>query len=182
MKAKSHRTLGKYLADTYLPDVPRRYLFAFLTGCTQPDKNPTTYLKGSLHFQWLRGHNWSNAQRYMQKLAQRLEKRSKLNLLDYYTLGKLIHYTADAFTGPHNTHFPGNIQAHRIYEERLQVYFLEHLPSGRHTFAHSKEPIMDTIRTYHRQYATASVDIFQDCKYSILATSTVLHILSPKTA
>ncbi len=182
MKAKSHRTLGKFLAETYLPSVPRHYLFAFLLGCTQPDKNPTTYLKGSFRCQWLRGHNWGNAQKYMHKLAQRLEKRSKLKLLDYYALGKLIHYTTDAFTGAHNTHFPGNIQDHRLYENQLQAHFLNHLPNGRPISQIFHSNIMDAIRTYHQEYAIDPVNISQDCKYSILATSTVLHILSPKTA
>ena len=174
--------LGRFLADTYLAHAPRRYKHAFLLGCTQPDKNPATYLKGSLRCQWLRGHNWGNAQRYMHRLAWRLEGKPRLKLWDYYNLGKLIHYTADAFTGPHNGNYTGSIRQHRFYEAQLQCHFLSSIPRGRPITPELQAGIMDSIRRFHRQYIHSPVTIGKDCRYSILATSTVLSILSPKTA
>ena len=52
MRGKSHKTLGKYLADKYMTAVPKRYIQAFLLGCIEPDRNPATYLKGSVRRQW----------------------------------------------------------------------------------------------------------------------------------
>ena len=75
MRGKSHISLGYYLIDRYLSHVPRRYQRAFLLGCIEPDRNPATYLKGSVRFQWLRGHNYLNAQQFMQRIAARLEKK-----------------------------------------------------------------------------------------------------------
>lgn len=57
MRGKSHRCLGQYLVEHYMENIPGRYVKAFLVGCIEPDRNPVTYLKGSLRFQWLRGHN-----------------------------------------------------------------------------------------------------------------------------
>ena len=98
MKGKSHRLLAQYLIDQYLSGQPRRCTRAFLLGCVQPDRNPTTYLKGSFREQWLRGHNWGNSQRYMQRLCRRLERKRKLGMLSCYNLGKLVHYTTPSGT------------------------------------------------------------------------------------
>ena len=52
MRRKSHKLLGEYLAREYMTDIPKSYVCAFLIGCVEPDRNPATYLKGSLKFQW----------------------------------------------------------------------------------------------------------------------------------
>ena len=108
-------------------DVPKRYVQAFLIGCIEPDRNPVTYLKGSIRHQWLRGHNYRNARRFMRRISVRLENKDSWNLYDYYTLGKLIHYTTDAFTYAHNDTFPTALTEHREYER---------LDANIHTDAH----------------------------------------------
>ena len=121
MRGKSHRCLGKYLVQHYMSDTPERYVKAFLLGCIEPDRNPATYLKGSIRCQWLRGHNYRNARRFMRAISARLERKETLKLFDYYTLGKLIHYTTDAFTYAHNDTFPTamHIAATVIIEDRV---------------------------------------------------------------
>ena len=81
MRGKSHLCLGQYLTERYMQDAPKRCVKAFLVGCVEPDRNPITYLKGSLHFQWLRGHNYRNARRFMRRISTRLENKRSLNLL-----------------------------------------------------------------------------------------------------
>lgn len=181
-KAKSHRQLGEYLAEHYLHGVPRRYIRAFLLGCTEPDRNPSTYLKGSIRSQWMRGHNWENAQRYMARIAGRLERRNKLLLADYYTMGKLIHYTVDAFTYAHNEAFTGTLPAHRSYEEELQAFFLSYLPRRSRQFPVMSGSVMEAIRTYHREYADRPSDIRRDSRYCVLVTSTVVSMLLARAA
>ncbi|MBQ7817665.1 MAG: zinc dependent phospholipase C family protein [Oscillospiraceae bacterium] len=177
IKTKSHKSLGLYLVQNYLQITPRRHTFAFLLGCTQPDLNPTTYLKGSMRSKWLRGHNWSNASRYMARLSRRLEKRSKLRLWDFYAMGKLIHYTVDAFTSSHNDHFPTQLQAHRQYENQLQIYFLEYLEQSGSIRIPATGSVMDAIRTYHEEYIAAPADIHRDSRYCVLVTSLIVCML-----
>lgn len=124
MRNKSHALMGRILLCKYLPSLPKASAKAFLLGCTQPDKNPATYIKGSLRSCWLRGHNYSNASRYMMRLALRLDGKTHLSAWDCYSLGKLIHYTLDAFTFAHDERFPKDLKAHRHYEARLQNFFL----------------------------------------------------------
>lgn len=180
IKAQSHLELGRYLSEKYLKNIPVKYIRAFLLGCIEPDKNPTTYLKGSIRSHFLRGHNWESSQRYMQRIAKRLEHRKKLRLTDYYTLGKLVHYTADAFTYAHNNSFPKDLPAHRRYESSLQRYFLSYLQAFRPRNIHVQSGIMEQIRQYHREYRSNSASIQTDSKYCITVTSMVMAVLSAK--
>ena len=45
----------------------------------------------------------------------------------YYTLGKLTHYLADAFTYPHNENYPDSMLCHHQYETDLRAYLEEYL-------------------------------------------------------
>lgn len=177
MRGKSHQQLGKYLAAHYMENVPQRYVRAFLIGCIQPDRNPATYLKGSIRHQWLRGHNYHNAQRFMCRIASRLEQKETWNLLDYYTLGKLIHYTADAFTYAHNDTFPTNLNDHRIYEAELQNHFLDYLQEDPPVSPPHAKTIMQAIYRYHREYQKEPSDIYRDSHFALTACCCVLAVL-----
>lgn len=177
MRGKSHQYLGKFLAQQYMKDTPERYVRAFLIGCVEPDRNPATYLKGSLRFQWLRGHNYRNARRFMRQISWRLERKEKLNLLDYYTLGKLIHYTADAFTYAHNDTFPSDLTEHRQYEAALQEHFLQYLQEDPQVDPHTARSIMEAIYSYHEEYEDQQADIRTDAKFALNACCCVLAIL-----
>ena len=77
MRGKSHCQLGNYLVNTYFPQISGPYRTAFLLGCIEPDRNPATYLKGSVRAQWLRGHNYENAKHFMGRIARRLEQKKR---------------------------------------------------------------------------------------------------------
>jgi len=157
--------------------VPRSYQKAFLFGCIEPDRNPATYLKGSLHHQWLRGHNYRNARPFMRHIARRLESRDQLHLFDYYTLGKLIHYTTDAFTYAHNDMFTTNLGDHREYEVALQNHFLNYIQSNPKVTHENARSIMEAIYSYHKVYYTLPANIHTDAKYALRACCCVLAVL-----
>lgn len=62
MTTKSHFLFGKVLLEQGLPLCSRAEADAFLLGCVEPDYNIATYLKGSMHGQKLKGHNYSNTE------------------------------------------------------------------------------------------------------------------------
>lgn len=105
----------------------KRYELAFLFGSFQPDCNPLTYLKGSRRARKLRGHNFTNSRLYIESHIKLLQARTRWNIWQYYTLGKLTHYLADAFTYPHNEHYPESLIAHRQYEADLRQYLADYL-------------------------------------------------------
>ena len=177
MRGKSHRCLGEYLAQRYMKDVPQRYVKAFQIGCIEPDRNPLTYLKGSIRCQWLRGHNYRNARRFMRAISARLERKDKLKLYDFYTLGKLIHYTTDAFTYAHNDTFPTALSDHCEYEAALQDHFLDYMKQDPHVDPQVADSIMDAILEYHRQYEAQEANIYIDTRFALNACCCVVAVL-----
>lgn len=177
MRGKSHQHLGRYLVERYMPNAPKRYVKAFLLGCIEPDRNPATYLKGSIRREFLRGHNYENALRYMQRIARRLEKKATWYLADYYTMGKLIHYTTDAFTYAHNESFGTKLTDHREYEEALQDHFLRYLRDTPVVEVETFRSVMDAIRSCHRDYDHQPVGIRTDSRFALTACCCVLAVL-----
>ncbi len=180
MRGKSHQYLGRYLIDHYMPDIPRLHKKAFLIGCIEPDRNPATYLKGSIRCQWLRGHNYRNARRFMRRISQRLEKKDRMHLYDYYTLGKLIHYTTDAFTYAHNDTFSANLLDHREYEVALQEHFLQYIEEDPQVDTRVARSVMGAIYSYHRDYESQESNIHRDSRFAVAACCCVLALLIPK--
>lgn len=180
MRGKSHRCLGQYLSKHYMKDAPKGCIAAFLFGCVEPDRNPVTYLKGSLRCQWLRGHNYRNARRYMRKLSLRLQKKKNWKLPDYYSLGKLIHYTADAFTLAHNDTFSPELSDHRAYEEKLQIHFLEFMAQDPQVDLKMAQTVMEAISQYHREYEKEAAGVLTDSRFALTACCCVAAILLTK--
>lgn len=180
MRGLSHQCLGRYLAGHFLSDIPDRYVRAFLLGCIEPDRNPATYLKGSLRCQWLRGHNYLNARRFMKRISRRLERKNAWNLFDYYTLGKLIHYTADAFTYAHNADFPADLSSHMEYEASLQEHFLSYMAEEPQINIVLAENIIHTIYRYHREYEQTEHSVRKDSRFALAACCCVMAVLFAK--
>lgn len=178
MRRISHIRLGQFLHNEYMPEIPALCAKAFLLGCTEPDTNPVSYLKGSLRAQWLRGHNYENAARFIRRIAMRLEKKEHYNLWDYYTLGKLIHYTADAFTYAHNSDFPTDLQQHHVYEVALQNYFLEFIKNAEPRERLNRCTVWDLIRSAHDQYLLSPGEIDRDTDFAFTVSCAVMRRLA----
>ena len=182
MKQESHRRLGRYLMEQLQQQPKRRHSTAFFIGCVEPDRNPLSYLKGSIRAKWFYGHNYQNAERWIDRTIRRLQRRQNWNFFDYYCLGKLIHYTSDAFTYVHNNCFNESIQAHRAYENDLQSLFFQRMQERRAERIARLRNLADGFRAMHEQYLNADADIHRDCQYILDMTSRVFRQLLPEAA
>lgn len=181
MKRESHRMLGVYLLEQITWELSAWRRRAFLLGCIEPDSNPFTYLKGSRRVQMLRGHNYRNAERWMDRMAARLEARQCWRLLDYYRLGQLIHYTSDAFTFAHNETFRESIREHRRYEQRLQrIFQLTLALPGEEMAADEGGSAMEAIRTTHERYMRDGRTMQTDVDYILAMTRQIFCRLVPE--
>ena len=160
MQKRSHKLLAATLLENTQGFQARRFELAFLFGSFQPDCNPLTYLKGSLRAYKFRGHNYSNSQHYIYSRISRLQRRQRWTIWQYYTLGKLTHYLADAFTYPHNENYPDSMLCHHQYETDLRAY-LEEL---------------------HRQYMAGVADMRKDVQFILKATSLLMAGCLPASA
>ena len=125
MKTKDHKIMAKHLlncADIY---IAKSLKAAFILGNIEPDRNPFTYLRGSIKNQMLRGHNFDNSYESIVKLVRRIQLHGCTRMRDFYLLGKLTHYVADAFTFPHNKEFTGGLLEHCNYESTLHLYVMK---------------------------------------------------------
>ena len=178
----SHKLLASSLLRSQHGFGARRYELAFLFGSFQPDCNPFTYLRGIRSTHKLQGHNFTNSQSYINSRIQKLQNRRNWTLLQYYTLGKLTHYLADAFTFPHNENYPYTMADHCRYENALRLKLAEHL--SRHELHQKKlrQDLTDAIDQLHRQYMDSKNSLEQDIRYILEATALLMAGCSPHSA
>jgi hypothetical protein len=182
MQKRSHTLLARTLMKQTCGFENRRFALAFLFGSFQPDCNPLSYLKGWRHGTPLMGHNFSNSRRYIFRRIRRLQKKSRWGIWQYYTLGKLTHYLADAFTFPHNETYADSLTAHRRYEAQLRHQLAEHIGLRRANFTPRYRDLSTALTELHRQYLSAASHLHRDMEYILAATSLLVSTLLPPAA
>lgn len=185
MRRGSHRQLGKFLADKCMENASKYCVTAFKFGCIEPDMNPATYLKGSRRAERLRGHNFRNAEFYMKKVSDRLEKRGVNGVFSFYRLGKLVHYITDAFTYAHNENFGGSLREHSAYEVGLHRYFPEYLKKWGESICARQEynDAFGIIEHEHSIYMREPSGMTKDSRFAIeTALSVVAQLLGATPA
>lgn len=127
MKIADHLSLGRLLVSRNFECASKVCKKLFMFGNIYPDINVTSYLRGTFAHGEVRGHNFEHSLKRIKKLIKKLCKdkgRSrKFGFRKVFRLGELVHYTADAFTLPHNKCFKGDLKAHVAYEKRLHSFF-----------------------------------------------------------
>ena len=175
MQKRSHTLLASALLRSREGFDARRFELAFLFGSFQPDCNPFSYLKGSLRAKKFGGHNYTNSRKYIYDHIQRLQQRHNAwTMWQYYTLGKLTHYLADAFTYPHNEHWPDSLVDHHRYETDLRLSLAEHLSRQALRRRQRRQDLIAAIEQLHRQYMDSKSDLEQDIRYILEATGLLM--------
>lgn len=182
MQKRSHKLLASALLRSHQGFCSRRYEWAFLFGSFQPDCNPFTYLKGSRRAKRLGGHNFSNSQPYIYERIRRLSQRSRWSMWQYYTLGKLTHYLADAFTYPHNENWPDTMMDHHRYETDLRRSLADHLDRQALRRRQRSQDLVAAIEQLHLQYMNSRSDLEQDIRYILEATGLLMAGCLPSAA
>lgn len=182
MQKRSHTLLARTLLERTEGFPKKRFELAFLFGSFQPDCNPLSYLKGSRRGKTLMGHNFSNSQRYIHRRICRLQHRDHWNIWQYYTLGKLTHYLADAFTFPHNETYPDSLQEHRRYESQLREQLIRRIGDCRCLSVRSQQDLSGALDRLHRQYLGTVSCLQRDIDYILEATSLLMASLLPEPA
>jgi len=178
MQKNDHIELARYLLSTYGNTDLSAHKKAFLLGCVEPDFNPFTYARGSLHGKVMRGHNIESSEGHIHKCINTLQRRGLRKTVDYFSLGTLIHYISDSFTFPHTTAFSGTMREHVLYENRLNPVFLEMLSKKQEL---SSDENNDCPRTYfdflQKDYNTHEHTMQTDSRYIIDGCTSILQKL-----
>ena len=174
MQKRSHALLASALLRCEEGFPARRYELAFLLGSVQPDCNPLSYLKGSLRRRKFGGHTYGNSRPYIDSRIRRLQNRSRWNIWQYYTLGKLTHYVADAFTWPHNPTFPARGWAHHQYEKALRLEFREYLSGQPVRRLEPCRDLPEQLADLHGEYLAGTGGIDRDMRYILRANELLM--------
>lgn len=99
-------------------------------------------------------------------------------------LGEIIHYIADYFTFPHNTHYTGNMKDHCVYESDLKHQLRAFADSeaakdirARIKRFDSLEELISFIQKIHRWYMSKQRNIYDDCRFAVYVCTTVVATL-----
>ena len=174
MQKRSHKLLADTLLKAENGFRTKRYELAFLFGSFEPDCNPFSYLKGSFRATRFGGHNYSNSQQFIERHIRTLQNRKRWNIWHYYTLGKMTHYVADAFTFPHNTHYTDTMLAHHMYETDLRAYLEEYLSDRTLRRKAFRSDVVGALTRLHDFYMQSAADQKMDVQYIIEATSLLM--------
>ena len=180
MRTADHMNLSRYIMDHMDAGASKLQKAAFIFGSIEPDINMLTYFRGSIHGEEkLRGHNYENVMKYMEKLTKKLEKGGMGTVRQSFLLGKLVHYVADSFTYPHNSLFPANLKEHCQYETELHDYVnktissvgvnMESIDDGR--------DIVKYLREMHDRYVSEAPGCENDYRHITHAISVVTERL-----
>ena len=176
MISKDHRLLGRFLARQIKNTSPLA-IHLFVTGCVFPDHNPLTYLRGVCMGHPLKTHFLFLSYPEIIRLCNKLENRKRLYLWDYYSLGALVHYAADAFTFPHNEHYTGSMLEHAEYEHNeLHPVFEQYLREDFYMEGqreYSRQSLCSFFSQMHDSYRDGEASPLWDAGY-ICRISTVI--------
>lgn len=184
MQTKDHKALSEYIIKQTGGFKKKIYERAFIFGSVEPDFNVFSYLKGSIKNRMFMGHNYHNSIKYLKKASEKLaeKKQEKWNVMDYYRLGKIIHYVADDFTHPHNEEFSGTLYEHTVYEDELHKIMSEYLEQKEMLAIEieHKKKLSDAIENLHSKYSDICASHVSDVKWIVEITwMSVCYYLKP---
>ena len=179
MQKRSHKLLADALLQSQQGFGARRFELAFLFGSFQPDMNPLSYLKGSMHYNKLKGHNYANSRNYINTHIQKLQQRARWTIWQYYTLGKLTHYLADAYTYPHNENYPDSMLNHHNYETDLRMFLQGYLAHRTVSRQPSRRNLTAALEELHAQYMGTRASMYRDASYILKATGLLMSGCRP---
>ncbi|MGN0354705.1 MAG: zinc dependent phospholipase C family protein [Muricoprocola sp.] len=169
MQTRDHKKLAEMLVSEMPGSISYICLKAFIYGNIEPDKNPFTYLHGIVKGKKFHGHNYGNILPVMKKLFYSLQEKRNWGIREYYHFGKLMHYTADAFTFPHNNLFHGNLKEHCRYEQELHKWFQNEMERWKNGKREKYIVSGRNIGTLHELYLKQAGNYENDCEYILIA-------------
>lgn len=179
MQKRTHALLARTLIRSETGFSAKRFEMAFLFGSFSPDVNPFSYLKGSLRYHKLKGHNYANSRAYINAKILKLQRRQRWNIWQYYTLGKLTHYLADAYTYPHNEDYPNTMLAHHNYETDLRQFMRGYLAHRYIQRQQARRDLVAALEELHAQYMETRASMYRDASYILKATGLLVASCLP---
>lgn len=187
MRKKSHISLAKGVIHGL--DIHSRinHKLTFYIGSIWPDCTPSFLTKRHCIEE-----TFDIFMKKMSKFVAKFNPKKDMGYLSTLRMGIVLHYIADYFTFPHNTHYTGSLKDHCVYEEELKHRMYEYIDDVKSLNKDYSLPVMaDTeqiaeyIRAKHTQYMNVVGNVDSDCGYAFIACmcvmASLLEIVSGRT-
>ena len=114
---------------------------------------------------------------HMEKFVRILGKREKIGFRQSIRMGMILHYIADYFTMPHNSHYEGGFKEHCVYEGAQLKCMRNYVKDVRSEEINVKLPdplkdvkqVVEYIKEKHKEYVELHQGVKDDCEFSLEA-------------
>lgn len=183
MRKKSHISLAKYIVNSISEQDMMAHKKAFYLGSILPDCKPS-FLTERHEIEG----TFPKVQEQMRVLVDK-HKNFQINTRVFYRrLGEIIHYIADYFTFPHNTHYTGSLKDHCMYEKELKKSLKEYIENGdalkqcvwirnNKGVLNSTEAICQFIQMAHDRYVKKKNTVEEDCRQIVVLCHQVVEAI-----
>lgn len=178
MRKKSHISLAWYLMNSAGMGTLKNHKGSFYIGSILPDCVPSFLVR-----KHTMEESFSILEREIGKLVSHFDPNKGTDCYFCRHLGVITHYISDYFTFPHNTHYPGKLKDHCIYEEELKkkirsyVHSPEAVRKRLGERVHTPDEILAFIRRMHEIYVSAESAVKRDCEYIVSLCHTVVDAI-----
>lgn len=172
MRKKSHISLSRGVIKGLGEENIIRHRYTFYIGSIVPDCIPSFVT---------RRHNMEQTfdvfVKHMEKFVDKLNKKRKMGFMQSIRMGMILHYIADYFTLPHNSHYNGGFKEHCVYEGAQLRFMRSYVNEVRTEEISIKRPdplkdikqIVEYIKRKHKEYVELHQGVREDCEFSLEA-------------
>lgn len=172
MRKKSHISLSRGVIKGLGEDNIIKHRYTFYIGSIVPDCIPSFIT---------RRHNMEQTfdifVNHMEKFVRILGKREKIGFRQSIRMGMILHYIADYFTMPHNSHYEGGFKEHCVYEGAQLKCMRNYVKDVRSEEINVKLPdplkdvkqVVEYIKEKHKEYVELHQGVKDDCEFSLEA-------------
>lgn len=172
MRKKSHISLSRGVIKGLGEENIIKHRYTFYIGSIVPDCIPSFIV---------RRHNMEQTfdifVKHMEKFADKLDKKNKIGFSQSIRIGMIMHYIADYFTLPHNSHYEGGFREHCVYEGqqlRFMRSFVDRLRQGQLSIELPEalpdiKQVAEYIKAKHQEYVSEHQGVKEDCQFSLEA-------------
>ncbi len=172
MRKKSHISLSRGIIKGLGEENIINHRYTFYIGSIVPDCIPSFIT---------RRHNMEQTfdifVKHMEKFVDKLGEKNKLGFGQTIRMGMILHYIADYFTLPHNSHYEGGFKDHCVYEGAQLRFMRSFVKNVRDEEISITPPdplkdirqIVEYIKEKHREYVRLHQGVKEDCEFSLEA-------------
>lgn len=179
MRKKSHISLAKGVIHGLDIQSRMNHRLTFYIGSIWPDCIPSFLTR-----RHCMEETFDIFEKKISKFIAKFNSKKDMGYLSTLRMGIVLHYIADYFTFPHNSHYSGSLKDHCAYEEQLKHRMYEYVDDIKMLDREYNVSVMtDTnqIAEYiidkHTQYMKIAGNVDSDCGYAFMACMSVMASL-----